>query len=254
MPTDALDPPQSGGGASAGTPIVATDLEGLVTVWNGAAADTFGWEADEVRGEPCPIAAVARDEEPVPGVLEDCSPSRIEATEVIDRPVTVETRTGEPLELRLSQTPLHRDGTVDGVVATFTEHSIAEREAARLRETTGAIAHDRKNPLDAALASLSLLESDTNDEHVARAERCLDRMAVLVDELHAAGTLEPADQDPRAVSLGAIAEAAWQTTETADASLAIEDAEVVADPDDLEKLLANLIANAVDHGGDAVEI
>lgn len=97
-----------------GAAIVVTDLSGTVTYWNAAAEALLGWSADEVLGEP--VRAFLGS-----------SPSRADDVRAIVDAVTaggswsgewtLQNRVGEPVHVRVTDTPLWDDeGRVVGIV------------------------------------------------------------------------------------------------------------------------------------------
>ncbi|MFD1585980.1 ATP-binding protein [Halorientalis brevis] len=141
----------------------------------------------------------------------------------------------------------------------ITERKLAEIELREytdeLELLTGILAHDIRNPLNAAQMRASLLDADGDDaENVAALVRSLDRIDAMIDDaLVLAQGNEPTDV--RAVDLDVCSDTAWQHVETASATLEIGSLPViVADEQLLLQLLENLFVNAVDHGGDDVTI
>lgn len=135
-----------------------------------------------------------------------------------------------------------------------------------IEDVTSVISHDLRNPLDVAKARLRAgreLNEDEHFEHVAQAhdrmERIIDDVLTLADngnigEVDSASAAHIDRQDSskaeHAVDIGHVAEAAWNTVETEDATLRIisEFPSTVADEDRLQRLFENLFRNAVEHG------
>ncbi len=111
------------------------------------------------------------------------------------------------------------------------------------------------NPLNVAEGRLQLLDEERDGEHIEAIERSLDRMELLIDDML---TLARQDGDirTRSVTVGAIAESAWEQVATADASLTDEtsDLTVKADPDRLQHLFENAFRNSGEHGGEDVVV
>ena len=141
----------------------------------------------------------------------------------------------------------------------ITERKLTELELREytdeLELLTSILAHDIRNPLNAAQMRASLLDDDGDDaERVAALVESLDRIDAMIDDaLVLAEGNEPSDV--RAVALDTCSERAWQHVETASATLAIGDLPTIeADEQLLLQLLENLFVNAVEHGGDDVTI
>lgn len=143
---------------------------------------------------------------------------------------------------------------------------LGEAVAARIAESTGdrpgiddpftvlgdALAHELGNQLDIATTHLGLARDREDDEtHLEHVETALDRMAALAEDARALarGDVEPDDHD-----LSAAATEAWQTVETADATLDADAGTVRADGDLLALLFENLFRNAIEHGGGDVTV
>jgi len=138
----------------------------------------------------------------------------------------------------------------------ITDVTARRRVRERLRERTerldsfvDVVTHDIRNPLQVARGELESLDEPEAD----RARTAVDRMADLLDEV--ADLARGVEPDREWVSLRSAAVAAWDTVDTADASISIVDATAVeADRDALIRVFENLFANAVEHGGPAVSI
>jgi PAS domain S-box-containing protein len=162
-----------------------------------------------------------------------------------------------PVEIRVS--PFHDDGGSQGVLLVFRDVSeraryerTLERQNARLDEFAGVISHDLRNPLNVATGRLELLAADCESEHLDAAHRALDRMDELIADLLTLARSGDRISETVPVGLDHVAERAWQTVETGDASLVIDtDARVCADEGRLRQLLSNLLQNAVEHGPEA---
>ena len=133
------------------------------------------------------------------------------------------------------------------------ERQLARRNE-RLDEFASVVSHDLRNPISVAAAYTELArEADDPTEHLDQIDEALVRMEALIDDLlaRARGDRELARET---LSLADAARAAWDTVDTAGASLAVEDARLNADPDRLQQLFENLFRNAVDHAGDDVQV
>jgi len=119
------------------------------------------------------------------------------------------------------------------------------------------ISHDLRNPLDVAKARLRAgREMDDGDEHLEHVEQAHDRMERIIQDVLTLARGEEVIDPEGTVDLGAVAEDAWETVETNGATLTVADSlpSTVADRDRVKRLFENLFRNAVEHGGDDVEI
>jgi PAS domain S-box-containing protein len=107
-------------------PIVATDLEGDVLVWNDASQRVFGWSAGEVIGRPLPFLT---DEEQA-NLRARCHNA------ITEIEVRGHRRDGEIVDLLLSAAPLRdRRGTTCGVVQILENITDRKRTVTLLQES-----------------------------------------------------------------------------------------------------------------------
>jgi signal transduction histidine kinase len=113
------------------------------------------------------------------------------------------------------------------------------------------ISHDLRNPLDVAKTRLRAgreLDSEEHFEHVAQAH---DRMERIIEDVLTLARGEDVIDPEGRESLRDVAEEAWQTVDTEQATLDIEGSlpTATADHDRVSRLFENLFRNAVEHGG-----
>ncbi|MFB6163673.1 MAG: PAS domain S-box protein [Haloarculaceae archaeon] len=160
--------------------------------------------------------------------------------------------------LDFSITPVtDEDGAVVLLIAEardITELKRRERELQaqneRLDQFAGMVSHDLRNPLQAAISRLEMAGvADDPDEHVAEAERNLERIDRLITDILTLAREGEAVADPEPVSLPDVA-AAWESVDADRAALDVAaDRTIEADPDRVVELLENLFRNAVEHAG-----
>jgi signal transduction histidine kinase len=123
---------------------------------------------------------------------------------------------------------------------------------AALGEAVAKINHDLKNMLTSAqIASerLAALKDPKVSQALPRLERALDRAVKLASGVLAYGKTQEAAPEPRPVPLAAAVEAAAEEARLAEQDVALvmdiaPGAQVSADPDQLHRILANLLRNA----------
>ena len=129
------------------------------------------------------------------------------------------------------------------------------QENQRLDRFVSVISHDLRNPINVLEGSIELAAETGDPDHLERAERAIDRMNALVDDLLKLARSDKVDPDPAAVSLAEVIDLSWEVVPTDSATLTVtSDRRLRADPTMLEQLVENLLRNAVVHGGEGVSI
>ena len=148
------------------------------------------------------------------------------------------------------------------ILASNTEESLARldreqrlrRKNKRLEQFASVVSHDLRNPLQVADGRLQLARQDCESEHHEAITRAHERMERLIEDLLTLAR-EGAGEQEAAVDLAEAVEAAWREVPTPQATLDIETGRSVrADPRRLQQLFANLVRNAVEHGGADVTV
>ena len=121
------------------------------------------------------------------------------------------------------------------------------------------LVHDLRNPLTVATGHLALLRqetalSDAGEKRLERVTLALTRMETLIDE--ALEIAQPGESlARRPVAIADLAEQAWQTVPTENATLTLDSSRTAsADPSRLIRVFENLFRNAVEHGSSDVRI
>ncbi|WP_255197903.1 ATP-binding protein [Halorarius litoreus] len=209
------------------------------------------WDVRDESGEPIPV-----EEFPFSVAVRTREP-------VVDKRLVVGRPDGTDVTLSVNAAPVLDDaGEVLRVVVVFSDVSgRAEHEAAleeknrQLESFASVLSHDIRSPLAVATGFLELARETEDLEYLEKVERSHGRIEELIDTLLVLArkgrmirTLEPVD-------LGELAEAAWEQTETEDATLDVGDLGTVeADPVRLKQVFENLFRNAVQHGGRDVTV
>jgi signal transduction histidine kinase len=124
-----------------------------------------------------------------------------------------------------------------------------ERQNERLERFSSMVSHDLRNPLNVASGRIRLAQQDVENPHLAAANRALDRMSVLIDDLLTLARQGRPIEETERVSIAETATLSWQVIEAPVASLSIEaDATLEAVPGRLQQLFENLFRNSVEHG------
>jgi signal transduction histidine kinase len=146
-----------------------------------------------------------------------------------------------------------------GVLRDITEqreyqHRI-EAENERLAEFAGIVSHDLRNPLGVAETRLELAQQECESDHLHKARDALDRSQALIDDLLTLAREGNKVTELEPVELAAVADGCWNSVETAQAALEVDQLPVItADRSQVKQLFENLYRNAVEHGGGDVSI
>lgn len=240
--------------------IMVLDESGIIQYTGPSVRRIFGYDPDELVGDE---------------VFEYVHPDN--RSTVIDRfHNLVESSTGEStssVELRFrhknsewiwieTRGSNQKGSEIGGYVLTsrdITERKEYERSLKRERDRferfVGVVSHDLRDPVNVAAGHVELAQEECESEHLTAAAQSLDRMGALIEDLSTAvheGTVEP---QLDAVTLREMGETCWQNVETNAATLDIRtDQRILADESRFQRLLGNLMRNAVEHGGDAVTV
>lgn len=125
----------------------------------------------------------------------------------------------------------------------------------RLEEFASVVSHDLRNPLQVATGRLELAQSECDSAHLDDIAEALERSQALIDDLLTLAKGGDTVESTEPVSVSAEAEECWQVVPNAEATLVVDsDRTVSADRSRLRRLLENLLANAVEHGGSDVTV
>jgi len=201
-------------------------------------APNQGWETDpafETHGIHCYHGTPVMIDEEVYGTV--C----FVAEAPRDQPFTDEETLFAELIARMIEQELQRDRLLDRVD--------------RLDQFASVVSHDLRNPLNIARGRLSMASSETDNENIETAAAALERMEDLISDVLDMARQGHDIEETERVRLSAVAERSWQSVETGDAELATEaDLQFQADPDRVRRLQENLFRNAVEHGGEDVQV
>ncbi len=130
-----------------------------------------------------------------------------------------------------------------------------ERRNEQLDEFASIVSHDLRNPLSVVSSSLELAQETGDADHFERARRALDRMEGIIDDVLTLARAGDVIAEPEPIDLTTVARAAWESVDTAEATLVVESAATIqADQSRLRALLENLFRNALEHGGSDVTV
>ena len=127
--------------------------------------------------------------------------------------------------------------------------SAVTRERDRLDRFASMVSHDLRNPLNVASGNLELARETGDTDRLDTAANALDRMDELIDDALSFARLGERVVDTERVDLATVAREAWNTVETGDATLVVEEPGVaLGDASRVRTLFENLFRNSVEHG------
>ena len=242
--------------------VIGTDTSYRITLWNPAAEQFYGWNADEVKGRS--IQEVVRsefsDEQTTEAlrILHENGELRLEVRQY--------RRDGTPLEVEGVTISLYGDnGQVAGYLSVNRDITERKRAEEALRETNRKLnllssitRHDILNQVTALKAFLLLVEERQLED--PEAVEMFSKLKMIADTIRRQITFtgdyqHMGEQDPQWQQVTYVMKRAAESVMLKGATLTVTTGalEVFADPM-LEKAFYNLLDNAVVHGGDVTAI
>ena len=250
--------------------IVSLDRSGTIRMWNRCVAVTTGWAHEEVAGRDFVEQVI------VPELREGCRLLLREAWQerrMLERHCAVITRDGRRREVRWSMVAYAPEGESNELLllvgSDVTERQELEKRAAdaeamaSLATLTAGLAHEIRNPLNAALLQLELLgrigSRVADEQQRARIGECarlvqseIQRLSRLLEEF--LGLARPRTLERYPVDVAALCEYVISmqspVAEAAGVTLRAEVApglpRVLGDQPKLTQVLVNLVVNAID--------
>jgi PAS domain S-box-containing protein len=254
--------------------IISKDLAGVITTWNAGAERMFGYTAAEAIGQPVTMLIPADRYNEEPGILR-----RIRQGERIDHYQTVRIRKdGSLVDISLSVFPVTDAGGVvvgaSKIARDITREKRADEQRAELLqmaqvargqaeaanrskdEFLAMLGHELRNPLFAVRNSLAaaMLDPLSRDRALEIARRQTDQLGRIVDDLLDVARINQG-RVPLKRSRLPLAQILKQSVDAAQTvmverrhalALTLPEEEIVlnADPDRLEQVFGNLLANA----------
>ncbi|WP_418282456.1 ATP-binding protein [Halorubrum sp. DTA98] len=229
------------------------DGEPYVQRVNTAFEETFGYAAETVVGESIDEYILPPDDDAVAGARD--LNEKLQQGENVRREVTRRTADGDRhfilhvIPIRLGAENVAGFAIYTDVTDRREREAILRRQNDQLDEFTAIVSHDLRNPLSVANGYLELARDTGDPEYLDSVGDALDRMDELVTDLRSLAREGRVVGDTRTVSLAAIAEEAWGSVDTGDATLVVEsDRTYEIDANRVRELFENLFRNSVEHG------
>jgi PAS domain S-box-containing protein len=241
--------------------IIATNLDGLVTLWNPAAERLFGWTRDEVLGKENPV---------VPGdARESINALRARAKQG-EASTDVEARrlrkNGSAVDVTVTIAATHdRDGRADGITIVYQDLTERKQLQAQFLQAqkmeavgrlAGGVAHDFNNLLTVITSYADLIQStfesgDQRTDDLTEIQRAAEAATALTRQLLSFSRQRATE--PKLVELNqCVAGASKLAARLLGANVALteklDDAtgKVRVDPGHIEQIVMNLVVNARD--------
>ncbi|WP_234953609.1 sensor histidine kinase [Halosegnis longus] len=147
-------------------------------------------------------------------------------------------------------------GTIKDISVRKAREEEIERQNERLENFASIVSHDLRNPLNVAQGYIEMLQEDISRDELRLVDNALERMGVLISELLELARSDREIGDVTPVSVTTVAEEAWRTVSTPNATLDTPDAthRILADESRLQQLFENLFRNAIEHAGSDVHL
>ncbi|HXD22587.1 MAG TPA: response regulator [Gemmatimonadaceae bacterium] len=241
--------------------IIATDVNGLVKLWNPAAERLFGWGRDEVIGKENPV---------VPPDARETIEARRELAKQGETVTDLEARRvrkdGSLVDVTVTVAATRdRDGKPDGITVVYQDLTERKQLQAQFLQAqkmeavgrlAGGVAHDFNNLLTVITSYAELLRADAKsddprDDDLAQIQRAADAATALTRQLLSFSrqrVIEPRVVELNEVVSGATKLASRLVGSTVEmiSDLSPSTGSVKADPGHIEQIVMNLAVNARD--------
>jgi two-component system cell cycle sensor histidine kinase/response regulator CckA len=248
--------------------IVSVDTAGLITFWNRAAENMFGYTRSEIVGRDWSALGATAPKQ-IDVVHVDIT-SVTERGSAVVRDLELSHRDGRLVTVEAKSMPLREEGEVVGtvsIVRDLSERKRTELERASLREQlvgaqrmeavgrfAGGIAHDFNNILTIILNTAEIVRARTPDgdaEAISDISDAATRGAALTRQLLTFSRRQPSQPRPTDVNQTLVAvrpmlDRLLGHDVLLEMHLCTETATVLVDPGQLDQIVVNLVVNARD--------
>jgi PAS domain S-box-containing protein len=251
--------------AASPLPIVALDLDLVVTVWNPAAERLLGWSAEDAIGRRYPPLS---DEE-VTAFMDEYGPLMSGEVDAVESEVRRRRRDGTEVDLHVNAGAFHDvTGAVTGVLSIFEDVTLKRHVEMVKSDFVSMVSHELRTPLTSIIGYSDLLEQIDLREKPELFHQLLgkirdrgDRMRRLIDDLLSVSQVQsgPLRLDLDRTDIAEFVRLAVAKAEMTPQHRLVVDAEgglppVLIDQERMGAVLAHLVSNAVKYSPDGGDV
>lgn len=234
------------------------DTEGNFQRWNHTLPEVTGYTDEEIGSMNALDFFDGEDREAIESAISDILQTGSNVTEA-----AITTKDGREIIHEFRGVRMTDDGgTPTGIIGIARDITARKQREADLRaerdrldEFAGVISHDLRNPLTIASGRLELAQAECSSEHLIDAAAAIARSQALIDDVLTLARSGDTIGNVESVPLATLVEDCWEVIPGEQATLTVEASQTVsADPNSLRQLIENLLANAVEHGGEDVTV
>jgi signal transduction histidine kinase len=176
--------------------------------------------------------------------------------------IELEPHAGETVYYRVFVETLTRGGKRVGWVVVFRDETEQQRQQYRLQQQNeqmeifaSTISHDLRNPLSVAEGYRELAQDKFESEELDKIAEAHTRMGEIIEDVLTLARAGNQIEDLEAIPMEGVVERAWENVSTPTAELSVTGNRILmADPTMIQQAFENLFRNAVEHGGDDLQV
>lgn len=235
--------------------IVGKTLDGIVTSWNHAAEQIFGYSAAEMIGQP--ILKIIPEER---HAEEEYILQRMRAGESIKHFETKRiTKSGKLIDVSLTISPISAGGKVTGVSKIARDITAKKQEERKKNDFVSMVSHELKTPLTSILLSAQVMQKMSSQSHdtmgmkmASKIENHANRMIAMIRDFLSLARIEESKIQLRkehfqvGQMMQEVKEEAELMARNHEIHVLCEPASTIfADRDKIGQVLNNLVSNAI---------
>ncbi|PSQ32958.1 hypothetical protein BRD05_09370 [Halobacteriales archaeon QS_9_70_65] len=246
-----------------GMVVVRLDPEGFVRTWSAGARELTGYRAEAVVGSR--IDELYADDDAAEEVRTHLQ--RALRTDAVELERQFRRSDGSTFHgsgvLTAVENEDDEDGELLGYLLLLADRTDErerreqlERRNDQLEAFASVVSHDLRNPLNVAIGSIGVAQKrEDSQSQLDSAEEALERMEQLIEDVLALARQGKDVDEFEQVDLEETVQLAWGTIDQKQATVEYETlSAITADGNRVRQLLENLFRNAIEHGGEEVEI